>query len=365
MVHLVTNPLSNSFTLGFTLNKATNSLSFYQPISAYLNPTFWQDLSLTNFDLSSPPTPLPPDFHMGIVAYQIDSIPPSSLFLSLLLIAVSISLILQTRRALPGPRPKMSPNDSGGEDDFVLVDEPERKASSENVIGDSPFENDYVTVHANDLIMPATQDTPTAAPLTKCDMNILQMEKFEPIFLRMFPKQMKQVVLMAPLPTNDKARHDEVNGQPRASHPHKILIKNAILLFECFLHFKALYPKIGRDLMLYIVARACEDNAEDAIILQQLADRTIRTVARSREMFLSLKQDFSLPNAEDSDVRELAWLAESYIYFLPPEEPHWVEKNWHEDEAVDTLWREWQGILKKKGLRVNEAKINLGKEDMT
>lgn len=317
-----------------------------------------------NFDLRHHQTPLPPDFHMSLVAYSVSSFSP---LMSLLLFAVLIIsvLIFQMRRALPGPRPKMSPNDSGGEDDFVLVDAPVRNASSEDVIGESPFENDYVTVHANDLIEPATQDTPTAPPLPNFDKNVLKMEKFEPIFMRMFPKELKQVVLMAPLPTTDQALNDEINKPPRASHHHKILINNAILLFQCFLHFMDLYPKIGRDFMVYTVARACEVDAEDIIILHQLVDRTIRMIARSREMFLVMNQDFSLPNAEDSDVRELAWLADSYIYFLPPEEPHRVKKNWHEDEAVDTLWREWQDILKKKGLRVNGDKINTGREDIT
>lgn len=252
----------------------------------------------------------------------------------------------------------MTPNDngganySGGADDFVLVDHLD--ASLQDLIAGTPFESGYVTVNADDSMITATEDNPTAPE------KILQMDKFKPILLRLFPEQMKQVVLMAPVPTTDQALKDEVNGAPTPVHPNKVLIKNVALLFECFFHFKDLYPKVGRQLMLYIVGKACELDPEKSISLQGLVGRIFDALADSREMFMALNQDFSVLDAEDYGVRELAWLAESYVYFQP-EEPQQVSKMWYKDPAVDTLWNEWQDILKKKGLRINEPRRQTGK----
>lgn len=252
------------------------------------------------------------------------------------------------------PNDNYGANDIVGADDFVIViDRPVPNASFQDVIGNSPIETGYVTVNA---MITATEDTPTAPE--KHDGNILKMDKFEPILLRMFPNQMKQVALMAPVPTADQALNDEVNGVPitfTTFHPNKVFIKNAVLLFECFFHFKGLYPKIGRESMLYLVGKACQLNPEKSISLQELVARIFDALADSREMFMVLNQDFSVLDAEDYGVRELAWLAESYVYFQP-EEPQQVSEEWYKDPAVDSLWNEWQDILKNKGLRFNKPK---------
>lgn len=249
----------------------------------------------------------------------------------------------------------MSPNDNGGCEDFVFIDDPMQTASlNDDCCGNNaanfPFETDYVTVDSDDPIISAKRDTFVMPTPDEYKQAMLKIEYFEPMRLSAFPEELSEVVLMAPNPTESKALEDEANWSSSAVNPQGLLVKNANLLLECFFHFHGLYPKIGRDRVLFTVKKACELSSTPS----EHVGLTFETLREGRMAFLRKTKDTFILTAVDHNVRELARLVGRYINFKS-EEPQEVEEEWYKDPAVKKLWLEWQNILENKGLRITEG----------
>lgn len=260
----------------------------------------------------------------------------------------------------------MSPNDNGGPEDFVLIDDPTQITSSNGDTSgrnacNSPVEPDYVTVDSIDPTISAEQKVVLASTPVGRKQPTVQIEYFEPMFLSDFPYRLTEEVLMAPIPSKYQAPKDEVNMPHSTADPQSVFVTNANLLLECFFHFEGLHPKIGRDLVFYTVGKACELRAEQAGDLQQHVDCIFDILRERRMAFLRRTEGTFILRAEDHNVRELARLVDRYIN-LDSEEPQEVEEKWYMNPVLHKLWFEWQDILQNKGLRITKGPRKTGED---
>lgn len=219
-----------------------------------------------------------------------------------------------------------------------------------------------MTVDSHDPITSAKQNILVKSTPYFYSQPWVKIEYFEPMRLSAFPEKLTQDVLMAPMSSEYPAFADEVNKPSSPVNPHGLLVKNANLLLECFFHFEGLHSKIGRDLVLYTVGKACELSSEGARTLQRHVGCTLDTLREGRMDFLRRTKGTFIPSSEDHNIGELARRVDRYID-LKSEEPQEVDEKWYEDPAFENLWFEWQGILEHKGLRTTEGHKEIGKSN--
>jgi hypothetical protein len=270
----------------------------------------------------------------------------------------------------------MAPHNNGGADDFVLVDAPVDAAvdivTLQDALGDSPIESGYVTVSTSESITPAKQDTivtaPTPAPTpvpspVDPKQRMVEIKNFQPMPLSAFPDELMNTLLIGHLVNKQRLPSDQVSVPSSPAYPYEFLIKNGILLLDCFIHFKDLYAKIGRDNMLYTVGRACEMNWQGSTSLKQDLSLTLDTLAAGRTAFLrtgDVDADFWKP--ENVDVQVLAWLAQTYAH-LKLQEPETVDKSWFRNPAIRSPWSAWQRVLNQKRQAFINGENKTGKDN--
>lgn len=261
--------------------------------------------------------------------------------------------------------PNMAPNDNWGADDFVLIDNPVRIVALQDAPGESSIESGYVTVSTDDATTAAKQDTPTAPTPAEYKQRMVEIKNFQPMPLRAFPEELSNTLLIGPFTNKHQDLDDKVNGPSCPVHLDEVLIKNSIVLFECFFHFKDLYPKIGRDNMLYMVGRACELSCADSTSLKQRVGRTLDALADGRAKFTrTYASDVDVSKPEDADVEELAWLVDEHVN-LGLQEPQTVDDMWYKNPGIGSLWSAWQKVLKKKKrLAVTNGEKKNGKDNL-
>ncbi|KAI7777746.1 hypothetical protein LA080_003093 [Diaporthe eres] len=253
----------------------------------------------------------------------------------------------------------MPTNENGGSDDFVFIDDPMQIAGfnydfSGTEAYNFPAETDYVTVDSDGPSISASHDTPVEPTPDDDRKAVIEIEYFEPMLLSAFPEELTQDALVAPIASRSQTLKGEVSRSSNPVHPHSLFVSNAILLLECFFHFEALHPKIGRGPVLYTVAKACELSPGRARTLQHHVACTIDTLRGSRMAFLRRTKSLFVWRAEDPNVRELARLVDRYID-LQSEEPREVEEKWYNGPAFENLWFKWQDFLESEGLKTTEG----------
>lgn len=263
----------------------------------------------------------------------------------------------------------MPTNENGGSDDFVFVNDPMQITGSKyDFIGTEAYnflaETDYVTVDSDGPSISANHDTPVEPTPDDYRKAMIEIEYFEPMLLSAFPEELTQDALMAPIASRSQTLEDEVSRSPDPVYPHSLFVSNAILLLECFFHFEALHPKIGRGPVLYTVAKACELSSGRARTLQHHVACTIDTLRGSRMAFLRRTRSLFVWRAEDPNVRELARLVDRYTN-LQSEEPREVEEKWYSGPAFENLWFKWQEFLESEGLKTIEGQMETGKRNTT
>lgn len=260
----------------------------------------------------------------------------------------------------------MSPQDNSESEGFVYIDKFEpsltiRDGHQGSNTFSYPVETDYVTVDNDNPTISEDQSAPMTPARDDDKQPMVRIEYFEPMLLCAFPEELSQGILMAPIPSQSRAVELEPTRTDSPDSPHSLLVQNSILLLECFFHFGKIYPKIGRDLMLYTVGKGCELSSVAASTLQRQISRMLYTLRESRMAFLQRTKHVFVLRAEDHNVRELARLVDRYINFKP-EEPQEVEDKWH---TVEGLWIDWQYILQSKGLRMTKDLTDSGKYKTT
>lgn len=258
----------------------------------------------------------------------------------------------------------MSPQDNSDLEDFVYIDNFVLSISGGNRRSNtfsSPIGTDYVTVD-NDYSTMSTDENTFMTPAPDEDKQpMVQIDYFEPMLLSAFPEELNKGILMAPIPSEHQAVALKLTRSSSTDNPHNPLVRNTILLLECFFHFESIYTKIGRDLVLYTVGKGCELSSVGASTLQHQLNRMLYTLWESRTAFLRRTRHMFVLRAEDHNVRELARLVDRYINFKP-EEPQKVEDKWH---TVEGLWIDWQYILQSKGLRMTKDQTDSGEYKTT
>lgn len=258
----------------------------------------------------------------------------------------------------------MSPQDNSDLEDFVYIDNfvlSIRCGHRRSNTFSSPIETDYVTVDNDNSAMFTDENTLMTPAPDEDKQPMVHIEYFEPMLLSAFPEELNKYILMASIPPEHQAAALKLTRPSSTDSPHSFLVKNAILLLECFFHFESIYPKIGRDLVLYTVGKGCELSSVGASTPQQQIERIVHTLSESRKAFLRRTKHTFVLRAEDHNVRELARLVDRYINFKP-EEPQVVDKRWH---TVEGLWIDWQYILQSKGLRMTKDQTDSGKYKTT